>query len=194
MFLYLFLSIFIYYANAYHCGGWGILVRREPKEDGFQLTCPNNEYKVLMNATELCCIPQPDCPPGLVPETPLDPDKYYDRSLQIGCIEAPETTSKQTTSQAWDEEMVNVNIKQSAIQPWALAIAVSCTVTIVLFATCVGTIIFVETMHSMQKENDCMNSKVQRFMSCLFQMLFFLKLTNISVQNHYLFIRKRVEE
>ena len=102
MFLHLLLSIFIYYANTYDCGGWGILARKVSKEDGFELTCPNNEHKVLINATRLCCIPQPDCPPGLVPETPQDPDKYYDRSLEIGCRVAPETTSKQTASQAWD--------------------------------------------------------------------------------------------
>ena len=154
MFLHLLLSIFIYYSNANDCGGWGILARKVSKEDGFQLTCPNNEFKVLINATQSCCILQPDRHPSLVPETPQDPNKYYDRSLEIGCRVAPETTSKQSASQAWDKEAMeelDVNIQPSMIPPWVVTITISCTVTIILFAACVGTIIILETIYSMCK-------------------------------------------
>ena len=98
-----------------------------------------NLYKVLINATVLCCV--------LQPETPYDLDKYYKGHVEIGCIEAPESSCDDLTStKAWDKETVNMNINPSAMQKWEITIAITCTATIILFAVCIGTILIIETI------------------------------------------------
>ena len=52
--------------------GWGYKFTEPP--------CPINAYKLITKG-KLCCVPQLDCPPGHIPETPQDPDKYYNGSL-----------------------------------------------------------------------------------------------------------------
>ena len=91
MLLYLIIVILIIPANSDYCNGWGKVAKQDPKF--LDISCPDDTYKMLIQGN-LCCIPQPDCPPGLIPETALYSNKYYNGSLEIGCIEAPETTSK----------------------------------------------------------------------------------------------------
>ena len=101
----------------------------------------------------VCCIPQPDCPPGLVSETPQDPDKEYDGATsEIGCVEPLTDSSKPESSFTQKtKSLTEVKIEGELTRPWMIYIVIGCTVTILLFALCVGSVVVIETIYFMPK-------------------------------------------
>ena len=65
----------------------------------------------------ICCINMPDCPPGLLPETPFNPTKIYDENLEIGCISSESIstwnpTVKEILSETSHEKIVDVELRE----------------------------------------------------------------------------------
>ena len=68
------------------CGGWGVVVKNEIHYDKIKETC----YLTIRNGV-LCCISKPDCPQGMIAETPIKPYHVFPlKSIQIGCVKETE--------------------------------------------------------------------------------------------------------
>ena len=108
MFVFLLLLTFVNDVNCHDpCNGWGQAIP-EGKDR------PRTSYRTRINDkfNSICCIPQPDCPPDLVPETPQDPDEEYDgSSLEIACV-IPPTTKRQLDSSYKSEKPKDTNTMQ----------------------------------------------------------------------------------
>lgn len=145
MIVYIVFSIFINCINGFdECNGWG-----HPVAEGTD--CPSTYYRTRTNKLNtICCIPQPDCPPGLLPETPQDPNKEYDGTLEIGCTVPSKPESSPTSPTSNNNPPYEIHIEESN-QPWIPFIAIGCTVAVLLFAGCVGSVIVIETTCSMRK-------------------------------------------
>ena len=152
MFVFLLLLTFLNDVNCDDpCNGWGQAIP-EGKD------CPRTSYRMRINDkfNSICYIPQPDCPPGLVSETPQDPDKEYDgSSLEIACV-IPPTTKRQLDSSYKSEKPKDTNPMQvvtinAEIKSWMVYVVIGCTITVILFTLCVGSVIIIETIYSMVK-------------------------------------------
>ena len=102
------LLIFIYPTTAQKgCNSWGYQLA-----DG--ANCPTMHYRTRINNefNLICCIPQPDCPPGLVPETLQDLNKEYDGTLEISCVEAPKLTTRPESSSTSSKTSYTIRITE----------------------------------------------------------------------------------
>ena len=77
------------------CGGWGKEIENMKAYNAVKKHC-----YLTFRLNVLCCIEKPDCPDGLVPETPIFPNLLYPiETLELGCVE------KMKSKVSWYEDV-----------------------------------------------------------------------------------------